>query len=109
MDNKVQIKISDILRMLKEGYTRKDLADHYGITQAAMKKVFTHPELKGRRTMPKVEDPFILIDDTVSQDEVEVPTEVQQEIENAEAEAGHQEMVEALTEEEGENDPWSNI
>ena len=63
MTEKIQIKISDILRMLKEGYTRKALATHYGVTQSAMKEIFQHPELKGKRTMPKVEATYTLVDD----------------------------------------------
>lgn len=120
MDNKVQIKISDILRMLKEGYTRKDLAEHYDITQTAMKKIFQHPELKGKRTMPKVEDPYVLIDDVntpqeepaIADDVVlegeETPEEVQKEEEDAEAEAEYHAAV-VMQDTEEEIDPWGNI
>lgn len=59
----VDMKISDILKMLDNGQDRKAIALHYGVTQATLKRVFdSSPKLKGKKVKPTV--PVNLIDDT---------------------------------------------
>lgn len=59
----VDMKISDILKMLDNGQDRKAIATHYGVTQATLKRVFdSSPKLKGKKVKPTV--PVNLIDDT---------------------------------------------
>jgi hypothetical protein len=46
----LRITISDVLGLLAEGKSRKEIAEHYGRTQSDMKKmVWDHPKLKNRK------------------------------------------------------------
>lgn len=46
----LRITISDVLGLLDQGKSRKEIADHYGRTQSDMKKmVWDHPKLKNRK------------------------------------------------------------
>tara|TARA_R110000796_G_scaffold231853_6_gene349939 strand:+ start:2432 stop:2758 length:327 start_codon:yes stop_codon:yes gene_type:complete len=106
MTEKIQIKISDILRMLKEGLTRKELSVHYGVTQTEMKGIFQHPELKGKRTMPKVEATYTLINDVNGDVEVASPTPFEEDNANGtEEEETHNTLAEA--EDAPVSDPWN--
>jgi hypothetical protein len=75
------ITVSEVLRLLGEGYSRttKDksynasigcIADFYGFTDGQVKDIFTHPSLKGRKTKKVVSRvPLVnIIDDTVDSD-----------------------------------------
>jgi len=65
MSEKKQIKISDVVALLQEGKTRKEIAEHYDIPQSSVKKIFQHPKLKGKKSH-KTPD-YELVDD-VSED-----------------------------------------
>lgn len=83
MNDKPQVKVSEVLSLLKKGYTRyeKDNADnpaakgsiqaHYGLTASAVKDVFQNEHLKGKKTILPKENPFILVDDLDGEDEEE--------------------------------------
>jgi len=46
----LRITISDVLGLLAEGKSRKEIAEHYGRTQSDMiKMVWGHPKLKNRK------------------------------------------------------------
>jgi len=46
----LRITISDVLGLLDQGKSRKEIAEHYGRTQLEMKKmVWDHPKLKNRK------------------------------------------------------------
>jgi len=59
----MQVKISDILGMLKNGKTRDDIAKELNITKAQCKRMFQHPELKNKKTHSVSALPFDLVDD----------------------------------------------
>jgi len=60
----VQLKVSEILQHLKDGLTREDIGEKYGLNGAQVKRLFLHPKLKFKKTISKKEDPFVLEDDT---------------------------------------------
>ena len=94
---KPQIRVSGVLEMLKNGKTRDDIAEHYGITKTAVKSLFQHPELKNKKTIVKKEDPFVLIDDVTISDSPNAPEEpVQEEV-----------LVEESSEGSSEGNAWS--
>ena len=64
MSEKTQIKISDVLGMLQDGKTRKDIGEHYGLSGTDTKRLFQHPALKGRKTIKTKEVPFVIVDET---------------------------------------------
>ena len=46
----LRITVSDVLGLLAEGKSRKEIAEHYGRTQSEMiKMVWGHPKLKNRK------------------------------------------------------------
>lgn len=57
-----EVKISEFLRMLKEGKTSKEIQEHYGLSTSAMIELRKHPKLKGVRSRPKPS--FVVVDDT---------------------------------------------
>ena len=70
----MQIKISDVLGMLNNGNTRKEIQEHYGLNGVEVKTLFSHPELKGKKTKKKKELSFIIVNDVTGQ-EAPTPTE----------------------------------
>lgn len=68
--NKVPVSVPAIRQMLKEGKTRKEIQDHYGLSGVDMKDVFQHPDLKGRKTIVPREKGFFFIDETPNSDGV---------------------------------------
>jgi hypothetical protein len=50
MSDRLEIKVVDVQQMLREGKTRNQIGEHYGLNKTATGKLFAHPELKGRRT-----------------------------------------------------------
>mgnify|MGYP001600187523 CR=1 FL=1 len=62
MSEKVQVKVvvSDVLKMLEEGKTRKEIKAHYNLSTAGMTKLFNSPSLKNKRTPS-----FVIVDDTL--------------------------------------------
>jgi hypothetical protein len=84
---KTQIRISEVLDLLAQGYTRtKDtkkynpeigsVEEYYNLTPADVKHLFTHPKLVGRKTLtPKVFS-FEIEDDTIENNIAELAEEV---------------------------------
>ena len=50
MEERKQIIIEDVQDMLVDGKTRDEIGSHYGLNGVETKRLFSHPELKGRRT-----------------------------------------------------------
>jgi hypothetical protein len=108
----ITLTITGIQQDLKDGLTRKAIAEKYGISQTELKIHMKHPKLKGRKTIkPKVMISE-LQDDT--QDSVEretpsqtpeselEPTEIGNPVSNEEVD-DNSEMVEADS-----SSPWAN-
>lgn len=56
----VQITLSGVQALLSSGKTRKEIAEHYGVSQAIMKrKVWNHPSLRGKKAMGSSNMEFI--------------------------------------------------
>ena len=80
----LRITISDVLGLLDQGKSRKEIAEHYGRTQSDMKKmVWDHPKLKNRKAKKQysgieLEDDTEDINDVaqvaVTENVVELPT-----------------------------------
>ena len=58
---KKTIFVSQLLEDLNNGLTREEIAEKYGLSKSDVKKIFTHPKLKGKK--PKSKPSFELIDD----------------------------------------------
>lgn len=57
------IDVKDVLKMLEEGKTREDIGEHYGgLNQGQIKELFSHPKLKGKKTLRRASNAFILQD-----------------------------------------------
>ena len=68
----LRITVSDVLGLLAQGKSRKEIAEHYGRTQSDMNKmVWGHPKLKNRKAKKQYTG-IELEDDT---DETETVTE----------------------------------
>lgn len=59
---KIKITISSVLNDLANSMTREEIRDKYSLTNAQMKQLFQHPQLKGRKTK-QVNVLFELVDD----------------------------------------------
>lgn len=77
----IEIRTSDVLQMLKDGMTREEIRLHYGLSKMDLKRLFQHPELKGRRTRPKPK--FTILDDT--SEDSEALSDTSENIETVEA------------------------
>jgi hypothetical protein len=72
----LRITISDVLGLLDQGKSRKEIAEHYGRTQSDMKKmVWDHPKLKNRKAKKQYTG-IELEDDTEDINDVTKVTEV---------------------------------
>ena len=105
----LRITISDVLGLLAEGKSRKEIAEHYGRTQSDMKKmVWDHPKLKNRKAKKQysgieleddtddepVAEVVEQITDAVTEEVAHVPgPEANQAFENTPAELVNGEMV----------------
>lgn len=70
MENKPKIGIKQVCDMLKDGKTRDEIAEFYGITKADCKRLFQHPDLKGKKTIKKPELGFEIVEDEVEDESV---------------------------------------
>lgn len=61
--DKIKIRIPDVLGMLKDGKTRDEIGEHYGLSKADTKRLFLHPDLKGKKTVKKRELPFEIVEE----------------------------------------------
>jgi hypothetical protein len=68
---KIQITISSVLNDLSNSMTREEIRDKYSLTNAQLKQVFSHPQLKGRKTK-QVNVLFELVDDVTKVETVEL-------------------------------------
>ena len=59
--NKKVIGVAQVLEHLKNGMTRRDIANHYGITMSECKILFQDPRLKGKKT--RKQPTFVVVDD----------------------------------------------
>jgi len=75
----IEIKISDILQCLQEGYTRTkgeknydseigSIQEKYELNKSQIFELFRHEKLKGRKTIVKKTPAFVILDDTVEDD-----------------------------------------
>ena len=58
------IGVSQVLEQLKEGMTRAEIGEHYGITPSECRLLFKDSRLKGRKTIKKPS--FVLVDNVVN-------------------------------------------
>jgi hypothetical protein len=68
---KIQITISSVLNDLSNSMSREEIRDKYSLTNAQLKQVFSHPQLKGRKTK-QVNVLFELVDDVTKVETVEL-------------------------------------
>jgi transcriptional regulator len=59
----MQIKVSEVLKLLDRGLNRDEIASHYNITKKEVGILFKHPLLKGKRTKLANKVSFIVVDD----------------------------------------------
>lgn len=59
---KIKITISSVLNDLANSMTREEIRNKYSLTNAQLKQLFQHPQLKGRKTK-QVNVLFELVDD----------------------------------------------
>ena len=83
---KVKVKISDVLSLLDQGKTRKEIGEHYNLSNNDVKAMFLHPELKGRRTKAKKEVGFVFEEDTTTEEEGYTMVDVVNEIKDQQEE-----------------------
>lgn len=55
--------MSEVLDLLNNGKTRPEIAEHFGISMAECRRLFQHPDLKGKRAKTIPEKEFEFIDD----------------------------------------------
>ena len=63
------VRISDVLDLLDNGKSREQIAEHYGLTMADVRRLFKHEKLKGKKA--KKQGMFELVDDIPAEGEVE--------------------------------------
>jgi hypothetical protein len=75
----LRITISDVLGLLAQGKSRKEIAEHYGRTQSDMNKmVWGHPKLKNRKA--KKQYTGIELEDDTDEAVAEVTTDTVAEV-----------------------------
>ena len=68
----VRITISEVLSLLDQGKSRKEIAEQFGQTQTAMQRmVWSNPKLKAKKAKKQYSDEIMLVDD-IAVEEVEV-------------------------------------
>lgn len=109
MENKREIKVSEVIALLEAGKSREEIGTELGLTKAEVTALFKHPSLKGKKAKKQLD--FVVVDDISdvtleTQEEEETPTEEYQD--------GFQggEPQEEIQEEQTENpesvDTWEN-
>lgn len=79
----LRITVSDVLGLLAQGKSRKEIAEHYGRTQSDMNKmVWGHPKLKNRKAKKQYTG-IELEDDTEDINDVAEVAEVNDQITDA--------------------------
>ena len=102
----LRITISEVLSLLAQGKSRKEIAEHYGRTQTEMKKiVWDHPKLKNRKAKKQyvgieLEDDTEDINDVAEvQDQEQAEEQVQEEVAHVPGPEAVQAFAEIGTEE----------
>lgn len=79
---KVTIGVEQVLQHLKDGKTREDIANIYGITKGECKILFQDPRLKGKKTIKKPS--FILVQDETELTEEKTTALIEEIVDNHE-------------------------
>lgn len=100
----LRITVSDVLGLLAQGKSRKEIAEHYGRTQSDMNKmVWGHPKLKNRKAKKQYTG-IELEDDTEDINDVaEVNDQITDAVTQEVAHVPGPEAVEAFAQEEAES------
>lgn len=61
-EGKIRITFTAVEELLEQGFTRADIAKHFGISLLEVASIFKHPKLKNRK--PKKAPSFEFIDDS---------------------------------------------
>ena len=98
-ENRVKINPKDVLALLADGKSREEVREHYNLSKGDLKKVFQHPDLKGRKT--KKAPGFVFEEDTtidsIGASDVVVGTTQEPEVANAVAEEESVDVSETTT------------
>ena len=70
-DNRPKITTSQVIALLDEGKNREEIREHFGLTPGDLKKLFSNPQLKGKKT--RKAPGFIFEDDSVPAVETAAP------------------------------------
>lgn len=89
-ENKPQISVSGVLQDLKDGLTRDGIAEKYGISKAAVKRLFKHPQLKNKKTIKPREEEFILVDDVTETTDQAAPETAEETVAEAQEEVSEE-------------------
>jgi len=71
MNEKKQIKVTDVIAMLENGMTRSEINEHYGLNPREVKLLWSHPKLINRKPS-KYKIGISIVDD----EEVLTPTKI---------------------------------
>lgn len=71
MSQQVPIRIAHVQKMLRDGKTREEIGEFYGLSKADVRRLFQHEDLKGKKTHKKpgfkiIEEP--ILDDTTGRE-----------------------------------------
>ena len=95
-ENRVKINPKDVLALLADGKSREEVREHYNLSKGDLKKVFQHPDLKGRKT--KKAPGFVFEEDTtIGASDVVVGITQEPEVANAVAEEEAVDVSETTT------------
>lgn len=112
MENKREIKVSEVIALLEAGKSREEIGAELGLTRAEVTALFKHPSLKGKKAKKQLD--FVVVDDTSdvtleTQEEEETPTEeFHQDGFQEEPQEELQEEEEEQTENPESVDTWEN-
>lgn len=108
MENKREIKVSEVIALLEAGKSREEIGAELGLTRVEVTALFKHPSLKGKKAKKQLD--FVVVDDTSdvtleTQEEEETLTEEPQ---NEFQEELQEEIQEEQTENLGSESSWEN-
>lgn len=105
MENKREIKVSEVIALLEAGKSREEIGAELGLTRVEVTALFKHPSLKGKKAKKQLD--FVVVDDT---SDVTLENQEEEETITEEYQDGFQE--EPQEEEQTENpesaDTWEN-